>query len=194
MAAPTDISPHAHLVSRLRAGDAAAFTQVYTMYTEKLLGWAFNILQDREECMDIVQDVLLSVWLNRETLDIHTSLEGYLFTAVRNQVFKTIRHGKVRERVFEQIERRIWGEAVAENGFAQRDLQARLAASIEDLPEKTREVYRLSREQNLSYQQIAELLSISPKTVEYHLSQALKKIRTSLGDFLPLLLIYLGQK
>lgn len=191
MAETTLISPHAHLVSRLRTGDMAAFTEIYENYTEKMIGWAFNALEDRDQSMDIAQDVLLWIWVNRETLDPDLALDAYLYTAVRNAVLHVIRHGKVKEKFFDQIEKRIWGEPTTENMVYQRELQQRLKAAIEELPDGAKEIYRLSREEHLTYQEIAERLSISPKTVENQLGRAMKKLRSSLGDFLPLILFFL---
>lgn len=117
MAETTVISPHDQhvLVNRLRAGDMAAFSGIYQTYTERMITWAINILDDREQAMDTAQDVLLWLWTKRETLDTNLNLEGFLYTSVRNSVLKVIRHGKVKERVFDQIEKRIWGEPTTEN-------------------------------------------------------------------------------
>jgi RNA polymerase sigma-70 factor (ECF subfamily) len=191
MTETTVISPHAHLVSRLRGGEVAAFTEIFDAFAGRLLVYAVNILDDRAECEDLVQDVLLWLWVNREKLDPDLSLEPYLFRAVRNQVFDQIRKGKVRERVFEEIEKRIWLEPSQENPVYARELQGKLKEAIHGLPERVREVYILSREERLSHKEIAERLSISPKTVENQLATATKKIRASLGDFLPLLLLFL---
>lgn len=188
------ISPQAQLVARLRAGDAASFTEIYRLYAEKLVNYTFNILQDKDTCRDIIHDIFLSLWLNRQALDITNTLEAYLYGAARLKVFETIRKGKVREGVFQEIERRIWGEPVADSLLEQRELQSRLASAISDLPEKAREVYRLSREGHLSHRQIAERLGISDRTVENHLAAALKKIRAGLSDLLPLIILFLGGK
>jgi RNA polymerase sigma-70 factor (family 1) len=185
---------HHALVKRLRAGEVAAFTEIFDAFAERLLVYAVNILDNRVECEDLVQDVLLWLWQNREKLDPKISLEPFLFKAVRNDVFDLIRKGKVKERVFDQIEKRIWLESPAENQVYARELQAKLKEAIHDLPERVREVYQLSREEHLSHKEIAERLSISPKTVENQLATAMKKIRASLGDFLPLVLLFLNGK
>lgn len=184
------------LVGRMRAGDAGAFTEIYEAFADPLITYAYNILADRDTCRDIIHDIFLSLWLNRESLTIETSLQGYLFTAARYQVLQVIRKEKVRESVFDQIELRIWGDATTdtENLLYQKELQARLAGIVDGLPEKAREVYRLSREQHLSYKEIAERLDISPNTVRNHLAAALKKIREHLGELLPLIILFLGRK
>ena len=182
------------LVRRLRAGEVAAFTEIFDAYAERLLVYAVNVLHDRETCEDLVQDILLWLWVNREKLDPDLELEPYLFRAMRNEVIDHIRRGKVKERVFDQIEKRIWMEPVTENQVYQRELQDKLKQAIYDLPEKMQQVYLLSREEHLSHKEIAEILSISTKTVENQLATAMKKIRASLGNFLPLVLLFLGGK
>lgn len=181
------------LLHRLVKGDTAAFTEIYAAYAEKLVTWTYNILRDRDTCRDIVHDIFLSLWLKRDSLVITSSLQAYLYTAARYQVFQVIRRGRVRDSVFERIEQRIWGEPVAENLLYQKELQARLVEAVNELPEKARDVYRLSREQHLSHKEIAERLSISVKTVENHLTVALKKIRARLSDLLPLIILFLNK-
>jgi RNA polymerase sigma-70 factor (family 1) len=190
------ISPQAtaFLVERLRAGDAAAFTEIYEAFAEPLVTYSYNILQDRDACRDIIHDIFLSLWLKRESLVIETSLQGYLFTAAKYQVLQLIRKEKVRESVFDQVELRIWGDPSPENLLYQKELQARLSGIVDALPDKAREVYLLSREHHLSYKEIAERLDISPNTVRNHLAAALKKIREHLGELLPLIILFLGRK
>lgn len=186
------------LVGRLRAGDRDAFTEIFHLYTEKAIDQACRMLDDREQSMDIAQDVLLYLWVNRERLDSDLNLGAYIRVAVRNACLKVIRHGKVKDRVFDQIEKRIWGEPVnsdsTEHRVRQRELQNRLKQAIQGLPDLAQEIYRLSREEHLSHREIAEKLSMDPKAVENQLSRALKKIRTSLADLLPLILLFLGGK
>ncbi|WEK35348.1 MAG: RNA polymerase sigma-70 factor [Candidatus Pseudobacter hemicellulosilyticus] len=180
------------LLYQLIKGDPDSFTAIYRAYAEDLITWTYNILRDRDTCRDIVHDIFLSLWLKRDTLVITTSLEAYLYTAARYQVFQVIRKGKARESVFLKIEQRIWGEPVAESLVYQKELQERLVAAVNELPDKARDVYRMSREQHLSHKEIAEHLSISVKTVENHLTAALKKIRASMGDLLPLIFAFLN--
>ncbi len=182
------------LVRRLREGEVAAFTEIFDAYAERLLVYGVHVLQDRATCEDLVQDVLLWLWVHREQLDPNLALESYLFRAMRNAVIDQIRKGQVKERVFDQLEKRIWLEPTTENQVYQRELQHHIKSAIQDLPEKMQQVYLLSREEHLSHKEIAARLSISPKTVENQLASALKKIRASLGDFLPMLLLFLGGK
>lgn len=181
-------------LARLRAGDAGALTDIYHAYWEGLFLAAYNLLKDREAAEDIVQDIFISLWLKRETLEIHTALGAYLYTATRYQVFKVIREGRKRVFVFDDIEERIWGEAGAENRLYQKDLQQKVKQVVEELPEKCKEIYLLSREAQLSHKEIAERLGLSTKTVENQLTIALKRIRGSLGDLLPLIVLFIAPK
>lgn len=197
MAETTVISPHDQsvLVNRLRAGDVEAFTEIYNHYTGKAIDWAYNVLEDREKAKDIAQDVLLWLWVNRDKLKPDTHLNNFIYGSVRHAVLNVIRHGKVKARVFDQAEKRIWGETTTENMVLQRELQQKLRDAIAELPELAQEVYRLSREEHLTYQEIADRLSLrDAKAVENQLGRAMKKIRNSLGDFLPLILFFLTRK
>ncbi len=182
------------LLTKLRGGEADALTAIYHLYAEKMLSSAYNLLKDRAACEDIIQETFLSLWQKRESLEITTSLEGWLFTATRYQVFKVIRKGRVTEPLFEGLETRIWGEPSAENLLYQKELQSRLKGIVDSLPERCREIYRLSREEQLSHKEIAQRLSISTKTIEFQITVALKRIRLSLGELLPLIVLFLGQK
>ncbi len=184
----------AESLARLRAGDAGALTDIYHAYWEKLFLAAYNMLKDREAAEDIVQDIFVSLWAKRESLEIHTALNAYLYSATRYQVFKVIREGKKHVFVFENIEERIWGEGGAENRLYQKDLQEKVKEVVNGLPEKCREIYLLSREAQLSHKEIAERLGLSTKTVENQLTIALRRIRGSLGELLPLIVLFITPK
>lgn len=189
-----DIHNERELLVRIAKDDENAFAEIYHHYYKGLLLWSNNILKDKEACEDLIQDVFLSIWTKRASLTITTSLEAYLYTAVRYQVLTTIRKGKVRTSVFENLEQKIWGDVSPDNLLYQKELQARLTHIIRELPEKAQEVYRLSREEQLSNKEIAAQLNISLKTVEFHISVALRKIRNSFSDLLPLIIFFIGRK
>jgi RNA polymerase sigma-70 factor (ECF subfamily) len=169
------------LLTSLSAGNESALKFIYHKYWKLLLISAHNVLKDKEACEDIIQDIFIQLWQNREHLTITTSLQAYLFTATRYQVFHLIKKTAGRRELFENLDERFSTDAPDIPLYA-KDMQARVNVAIEDLPEKCRNIYKLSREANLSYKKIAEQLQISPKTVENQISIALKKIRDALGD------------
>ena len=169
-------------ISSLQKGNWGAFEHIYNTYWSKLYLSAYGILRDKQACEDIVQDVLVQLWIKKDSSQI-TSLTSYLHTAVRYQVFKAIKAGKVKLALPEEIE--LGSERTeAEDLLFSEDLNAVLDNHIARLPEKCREVFLLSRKKHLSISEIAEHLHISTKTVENHLTNALGRLRTGMGDFL----------
>jgi RNA polymerase sigma-70 factor (family 1) len=170
------------LLELIRQEDRAAFELIYNRYWSKLYISAYKILRDRQSSEDIVQEVLVQLWLKRSTQQIE-SLNAYLYTAVRFQVFTAIRKNKVRETLFAEIEEMIDFNS-AEDNLVVLDITRKLEESIADLPEKCREIFSLSRKEQLSTKEIAARLGISPKTVENQLTIAFRKLKVSMGDVL----------
>ncbi|WP_336515040.1 RNA polymerase sigma-70 factor [Pollutibacter soli] len=179
------------LLQQLSSGDADAFSAIYRKYYKSVFSWTYNILRDRNRCEDILHDIFLNIWDRRHTLVIEKSLRSYLFSAARFQVLNLIRDGKVREAAYENLELRVWGSQTPENILYQKELQSGIIEIIDSLPDRTREVYLLSREEQLTYRQIAEKLSISVKTVEFHMGEALKRIRISFSKILAVVLHFI---
>lgn len=172
----------AELLEFIREEDRVAFEQVYNRYWPKLYLHAYKILRDRQGSEDIVQEVLVQLWSKRHTQQID-SLSAYLYTAVRFQVFTAIRKGKVRESFFTEIGE-ILTDNSAESDMLVADIHKKLEECIAELPEKCREIFSLSRIEQLSTKEIAAKLGISPKTVENQLTIAFRKLKISMGDVL----------
>lgn len=167
----------------------AHFEDIYNKYWSKLYLSAYSILLDQQASEDIVQDIMVELWHKRD-LDAIQSIPAYLHAAVRYQVFKVIRAGKVTIRLPEEIELAT-SRIELEDQLDSKDLYTLLDHYIEELPEKCREVFILSRKHYLSIKEISALLEISTKTVENHLTNALRKLRLHTGDFLCWVLITL---
>lgn len=168
------------LMDRLRAGDDLALKVIYKRYWNQLYASAFNMLQDQQACEDIIQELFINLWNKREQIEIKASLKSYLFASVRYEVYRQVRHGSVREDIFENIQDRL--QTPSEYGnIEHRELLSYINSIVNNLSEKCKVVYKLSREEQLSHKEIATRLDISPKTVENHLNKALRQLRISLG-------------
>ncbi|SKB32076.1 RNA polymerase sigma-70 factor [Daejeonella lutea] len=168
------------LMDRLRAGDDLALKVIYKKYWSLLYNSAFNMLQDQQACEDIIQELFINLWNKREQIEIKASLKSYLFASVRYEVFRQVRHGSVREDIFENIQDRL--QTPSEYGnIEHRELLSYVNSIVNNLSEKCKVVYKLSREEQLSHKEIATKLDISTKTVENHLNKALRQLRISLG-------------
>lgn len=168
------------LMDRLRAGDDLALKVIYKKYWNQLYTSAFNMLQDQQACEDIIQELFINLWNKRERIEIKASLKSYLFASVRYEVYRQVRHGSVREDIFENIQDRL--QTPSEYGnIEHRELLSYVNSIVNKLSEKCKVVYKLSREEQLSHKEIASKLDISTKTVENHLNKALRQLRVSLG-------------
>jgi len=175
------------LLALIKTGDRDAFEIIYNKYWSKLYLSAFNLLRDAQACEDIIQDILVQLWLRRESVAIDC-LSSYLHTAVRYQVFNLIRSGKVKRFFMEQFEEPVSSENI-DDLLTEKDLKKLLNERVYSLPAKCREIFLLSRNNHLSNREIAAILNIAPKTVENQLTIAIRRLRLSMKDFLCWLLI-----
>jgi RNA polymerase sigma-70 factor, ECF subfamily len=174
---------------RIQAGDEAAFEALFREHYHGLCVFAARLVASDAIAEELVQDVLLRVWEQRERLHVTGSVPAYLYGAVRNQALGHLRH--------ERVERKWLAHPggsrppAPSSGAANTDERVRaaeLAAAIEralaQLPPRCREAYLLRRQHHLSYAEIARVMGIAPKTVEIQIGAALKALRTSLADWL----------
>ena len=165
------------LLSLLKAGDHTALAQIYERYWKPLYLSAFGIIREGPPCEDIVQDVLLQLWLRRAEVTI-VALRPYLFTAVRYKVLSYIRSAGHRKVFVEPGElERLAGIEDPEGQLNARDLDGLLHEGIAALPGRCRQVFLLSRKEHLSNKEIAAQMGISVKTVEAQMTIALKQLR-----------------
>jgi RNA polymerase sigma-70 factor (family 1) len=171
------------LINRLRSGDESALTELYNRFWQALFVSSYNVLKDRELCEDIIQDIFMNIWHNREKLEINISLKGYMYACARYQVFNQFKKNKdkIHVELFQEIDKR-FQHSTPETLLMHEELVQQINAIIETLPEKCQQVYKLSREEQLTHKEIAERLNISTKTVENHITKALHVIRFSMGS------------
>jgi RNA polymerase sigma-70 factor (family 1) len=153
-----------------------AFKAIYEQYWSKLYSVCFYTVASREAAEDMVMEIFLSLWHNREKLEIE-NLEHYLVRAAKNKALKYLIKQK---RKAAQLHKMIHVMGVEhtihapENRLEMKELAASISNSLTTLPQKTKEIFLLNREQGLTYPEIARHLGVSVKTVEYHISKALR--------------------
>jgi RNA polymerase sigma-70 factor (ECF subfamily) len=166
----------------LQQGQQIAFAEIYNRYNALLFIHADNKLRDKDEAMDVVQDVLAKLWEKRNELDVTVNLAGYLYTAVRNKIFDLIKHKKVisgyMESFFAPEANR---EEYADHLIRERQFAALIAAEIEALPPRMREVFELRRLENLSNKEVARRLNITESTAADYMKKAMKILKPRIG-------------
>ncbi|MCY4779621.1 RNA polymerase sigma-70 factor [Sphingobacterium sp. UT-1RO-CII-1] len=168
------------LLCLLQQGDEPAFTEIYTRYSRKLLAIAFNYARDPDLAEEIVQDIFLSLWERRLSLKID-SLEAYLATAVKFAIFRQIYTQKKRLELAKN-HYKVQTAILDEDKIYAKFLDEYIQGIAETLPEKCRLVFQYSRNMHLNNKEIAEKMNISEKTVESHMTKALKTIRNNLSN------------
>ena len=187
------ISENFYLLDQLRQGDEKAFATLYHTHWQSLLNTATHRLGTVETAQEVVQDVFASIWQRRETLLVTTSVAAYLHTALKYKVLDYLRSQKVKDQYIQAIKQKatIHSNSTAET-VALHELDQALHQGINQLPEKCRLIFNLSRFEHHSTQEIASELRISPKTVENQIGKALRLLRVSMKEFLSLVACFLS--
>jgi RNA polymerase sigma-70 factor (ECF subfamily) len=175
------------LFLELKSGSGSAFESLFHKYYASLCLFSFHFLHDREAAEEAVQEVFMKIWLKRKQLNIGASVKNYLFYSVRNQCLNRMQHERVEKRYALQVQAEVPDEQDPDRYFMEVGLFKKIEEGIAMLPEKRREIFRLSREEGLKYQEIAFRLNISLKTVEAQMGLALKQLRKELKDYSDLL-------
>ena len=187
---PQTILTDEELLSLLETDNERSLKLIYAKYWEQLYLAAFSILRDSDPCKDIVQDVLLQLWIRRREVKID-SLKSYLFTAVRYKVLTFIKSASNRKVFIEPDElEKLAGFNLMKDRLNEQDVEKLLEEGIASLPKRCQEVFLLSRKEFLSNKEIAEKMGISVKTVEAQMSIALKQLRIIMGEVLFLLILF----
>ncbi|MDX9852879.1 MAG: RNA polymerase sigma-70 factor [Tenuifilaceae bacterium] len=184
-----------YIIEQLRNGNEQVFETIFRTYYKRLCNYANTILWDIDESEEIVQNAFLAIWEKHETLNVHTSLKSYLYSAIYNSSLNKIKHNKVRKQYSEAAKHQ--GEPLfndASHDLVNRELNGVINQSIESLPQQCRAVFKLSRFENLTYAEIAQQMGLSVKTVENHMIKALKVLREDLKEYLPILILMLLMK
>ena len=162
----------------LKSGDRTAFDHAFRSYYKYLFTIGFTYLKDEHLAKDIVQDVFMDLWNRREKIEIEYSIKYFLRREVINGSLATLRKTK---RISYDVTAIMENVAVDDNDkLAYKEMSQVVQDAVISLPEKCQKVYSLSRDEGLSHKEISQLLDISTKTVENHITKALKTIRIEL--------------
>lgn len=184
--------PDKELYQLLQAGDHAAFTAIYDRYFPLLYQHAYKKLEDKDQAKDVVQEVFTTLWFKHELNLQIKDLAAYLYTATRNKIFDLFAHEKVIGKYLDSLDNfyQTHYPVATDHKIREKQLQEYIDKQIAQLPKKMRQIFELSRKEQLSYQEIAEQLDISENNVSKQVNNALRLIKTKLGP-LTLLLLFL---
>ncbi|MBH8558894.1 RNA polymerase sigma-70 factor [Hymenobacter negativus] len=160
---------------RLNQGDERAFDALFRHYSALVYRFSYGYLKSRTDAEEIVQECFLKIWEKREQLRDDVPLKAYLFTTAHNAILNQLRRQQQRNRFQTYTAGLAPGQVGNEVEFS--ELESLYQAALEQLPPKRREIFILSRQQGLSYPEIAQQLNLSVKTVEAQMTQALKFLR-----------------
>jgi RNA polymerase sigma-19 factor, ECF subfamily len=170
------------LLSLVADGDKDAFTMLYRRYWQSLYTSAARALRSKTDAADLVQDIFLSIWNRRHELQVTGSLAAYLQTSVKYSVIKFVEKNITRRDYLILLTEMLvqYQPPDVDSQLQIKELQTAIQSAVEQMPNKMREVYQLSRQQHLSHKEIAERLGISDETVKKHIQHALQIIKTAI--------------
>lgn len=170
-----------HLLRKLRSGDEGAFKSIFDRYWDFVYSICYRHTRAREESEEMTQDIFKSLWERHADLVVAGTLKDYLGKAARYQVYNFYRDQQTQKRHLDCFFLDYCGEEnCTENQVMYEQLEHRLGYLVDQLPCQCKTVFQLSREKNMSHKRISEMLNISIKTVEYHISNALKFLEKEL--------------
>jgi len=169
-------------ISNIRNGDKKSLEKLFFTYYAKLHRFALRYLHDSMAADDIIQDLIVKIWEDRETLSINYSLSAYLYSAVRNRAINHIRNTKARA-IWEESDLSILTDnnPGPEEMMNKNEFNETVKKAIETLPGKCRLIFTMHIQDELKYAEIAKILEISENTISVQMGRALKKIRDILS-------------
>jgi RNA polymerase sigma-70 factor (ECF subfamily) len=172
-------------IREIKKGNIHAFEVLFKTYYKDLCLYANHYLKDLDLAEEATQDVFFTIWEKRASLHINDSIKAYLYTSIRNKCLKMIRSENIAHKYSNHVKHAGRPKVTTPvDELNAKELNLLIEKTIGQLPERTREIFRMNRYQGLKYQEIADKLSISVKTVEANMGKALKLFRKNLDEYL----------
>ena len=172
------------LLSAVRNDDDEAFTELFRRYLKKAYSMAYSRVRSRETSQEIVQNIFISLWDKRSTVSIH-NMSSYLFTAIKYQAINIIESRIVHQKYWDYYKNFIpQQDEVTEKTVQFNELMQVIEEGMDRLPEKAKTIFKLNRLEGRSVHEIANILNLSEKAIQYHLTRSVKEIRLHLKDYL----------
>jgi len=179
-----------------KKGNELAFEYFFNKYYSQILGFGIQFLHDKEEAKGITQEAFINLWLNKDKISTDPGIRSFLYTYAKSKCLNSIKHQKVKEKYKSQTlnkkERDLDHQILKSMKFdslSLTELEALVHKSIEELPDKTKQIFIKKRFENKKNKEISEEMEISLKTVESHITKALKVLKIKLSPYLPAILL-----
>jgi len=181
------------VITLIKEGSEKAFEWVFKAHFKSLHSYAYTFLKDDELAEEVVQNVFFRVWEKREALKTDGSLKAYLYRAVHNESLNYLKHQQVKAnfQVYYAGQLEHQQEDNSSKKLMIGELEKHIQQAMSELPQQCRSIFQLSRFEQMKYQQIADHMGLSVKTIENQMGKALKLMRTKLAEFLTLLFFIL---
>lgn len=183
------------VLKNLKSGDEKTFEYIFNTYYDSLINYANEIIKDIDTAEEIVEEVFIKIWEQHSKLNINTSLKSYLYKSVYNTSLNHIKHIGVKNKyksyfMHHMSESSTSGSNYPMSRVIEGELEEIIKNTISELPKKCREIFLLSRYEQLKNDEIAEKLGIAVTTVKTQIGRALKKFKESLSEYLPIAVLF----
>lgn len=183
-------------LNKLKKGNEKAFDYFFNKYYDFILGFCIQFIYNKPEAKGITQEAFINLWSSRQQIEKINGIESFLYTYAKSKCLNVIRDNKVKERykskTLNKKERALDYDILKSMNFdslALTELEELITKSIDDLPEKSKVVFYKKRYENKKNKEIAQDLNVTVKTVEAHMTTALKILRLKLTEYLPLIFV-----
>lgn len=170
-------------IIKIKEGDKKTFEKLFRSYYPSLCHYAIRYVKTKEAAEEVVQELFLKIWKSRKTLNSDSNLSAYLYKATYTNCLAQLRKRKIRDRHNESISH-LSNYATHQSELETDEINSLITKTLSQLPERTLQIFKMSRHEGLKYKEIADKLSISIKTVESNMGRALRMLRTNLKDYL----------
>lgn len=180
--------------------DLESFTSFFNHYSTRFIHFAYSYVGDKMVAEDIVLESLMCYWETRSTLQSNSNIRSYVLTIVKNKCLNFLNHQRIRQNAEDYLQQtEEWEldlhinslEAFDPSSVFSKEIQRIVEETLEQLPEQNRLIFMKSRYDNLTHKQIAEEMGLSTKSIEFHITKALKALRIALKDYFPVFLYFL---
>jgi len=172
------------LVRQLRKSNVSAFNTIFKNYNQKVYNFCLQLLKKKQDAEEVTQEVFIALWQNRERIKSNTSLSTYIYSIARNQIYNIFRKSFYIQAYIEYLntnEKKL--ELITEDQVLYNELQKFLNETIEELPPKRKEVFKLSRFEGLTYKEIADRMKISENTVDVQIRKAIGFLKEAFENY-----------